>query len=227
MVAPAEAVTESWIPQPIFVAKKGQTFGKIWKGKIDRSVSVSYIESGVVFSTNSTELCGEKSGRADRSARTSPPQKELIMNPLTKWNPFRELEDIQNRLSSLYGRTPTGGLGEEAMTVSEWTPLVDIVEDDKEYLIKAELPEVKKEDVKVTVDNGVLTITGERKFEKEEKGRKYHRVERGYGSFTRSFALPEGAAGDKISAEFKEGVLKVHLATSGEAKPKSIDVKVD
>ncbi|MGA7903058.1 MAG: Hsp20/alpha crystallin family protein [Terrimicrobiaceae bacterium] len=227
MVAPAEAVTESWIPQPIFVAKKGQTFGKIWKGKIDRSVSVSYIESGVVFSTNSTELCGEKSGRADRSARTSPPQKELIMNPLTKWNPFRELEDIQNRLSSLFGRTPMGGLGEEAMTVSEWTPLVDIVEDDKEYLIKAELPEVKKEDVKVTVDNGVLTITGERKFEKEEKGRKYHRVERGYGSFTRSFALPEGAAGDKISAEFKEGVLKVHLAKSGEAKPKSIDVKVD
>jgi HSP20 family protein len=149
------------------------------------------------------------------------------MNPLTKWNPFRELEDIQNRLSSLFGRTPMRGLGEEAMTLSEWTPLVDIVEDDKEYLIKAELPEVKKEDVKVTVENGVLTITGERKFEKEEKGRKYHRVERGYGSFMRSFALPEGAAGEKISAEFKDGVLKVHLAKSAEAKPKSIDVKVD
>jgi HSP20 family protein len=149
------------------------------------------------------------------------------MNPLTKWNPFRELEDIQNRLSSLFGRTPLHGFGEEAMTVSEWTPLVDIAEDDKEYLIKAELPEVKKEDVKVTVENGVLTITGERKFEKEEKGKKYHRVERGYGSFMRSFTLPEGAAGDKISAEFKEGVLKVHLAKSAEAKPKSIDVKVD
>ena len=149
------------------------------------------------------------------------------MNPLTKWNPFRELEDIQNRLSSLFGRTPMRGLGEEAMTVSEWTPLVDIVEDDKEYLIKAELPEVKKEDVKVTVENGVLTITGERKFEKEEKGKKYHRIERAYGSFMRSFTLPEGAAGDKISAEFKEGVLKVHLAKSAEAKPKSIDVKVD
>ena len=149
------------------------------------------------------------------------------MNALTKWNPFRELEDIQNRLSSLFGRTPMRGLGEEAMTVSEWTPLVDIVEDEKEYLIKAELPEVKKEDVKVTVENGVLTITGERKFEKEEKGKKYHRVERGYGSFMRSFTLPEGAAGDKVSAEFKEGVLKVHLAKSAEAKPKSIDVKVD
>ena len=96
------------------------------------------------------------------------------MDPLTKWNPFRELEDIQNRLSSLFGRTPMRGLAQEAMTVSEWTPLVDIVEDDKEYVIKAELPEVKKEDVKVTVDNGVLTIIGERKFEKEEKGKKYH-----------------------------------------------------
>ncbi|MGA9578568.1 MAG: Hsp20/alpha crystallin family protein, partial [Terrimicrobiaceae bacterium] len=125
------------------------------------------------------------------------------MNALTKWNPFRELEDIQSRLSSLFGRTPLRGFGEEAMTVSEWTPLVDIAEDDKEYLIKAELPEVKKEDVKVTVEGGVLTITGERKFEKEEKGTKYHRLERAYGSFMRSFTLPEGAAGDKISADFK------------------------
>ena len=149
------------------------------------------------------------------------------MNPLAKWNPFRELEDIQNRLSSVFGRTSLRGLGEETMTVSEWTPLVDVAEDDKEYLIKAELPEVKKEDVKVTVENGVLTITGERKFEKEEKNKKYHRVERAYGSFMRSFTLPQDAAGDKISAEFKDGVLKVHLPKSAEAKPKSIDVKVD
>ena len=149
------------------------------------------------------------------------------MNALTKWSPFRELEDLQNRLSSLFGRTPVRGLGEEAMTVSEWTPLVDIAEDDQEYLIKAELPEVKKEDVKVTVENGVLTITGERRFEKEEKGKKYHRVERAYGSFVRSFTLPEGAAGDKVTAEFKDGVLKVHLAKSTEAKSKSINVKVD
>lgn len=148
------------------------------------------------------------------------------MNPLTKWSPFRELEDIQDRLSSLFGRTRMGDL-RETMTVSEWTPLVDITEDDKEYLIKAELPDVKKEDVKVTVENGVVTITGERKFEKEEKGKKYHRIERAYGTFMRSFTLPEGAAGDKISAEFKDGVLKVHLPKSVEAKPKPIDVKVD
>ena len=109
------------------------------------------------------------------------------MNALTKWNPFRELEEIQSRLSSLFGGTPLKGLGEETMTVSEWAPLVDITEDEKEYLIKAELPEVKKEDVKVTVENGTLSITGERKFEKEEKGKKYHRVERAYGSFMRVF----------------------------------------
>jgi len=148
------------------------------------------------------------------------------MNALTKWNPFRELEDMQNRLTSLFGRTPWRGLGEETMTVTEWTPLVDITEDDKEYLIKAELPEVKKEDVKVSVEEGTLAISGERKFEKEEKGKKYHRIERAYGSFMRSFTLPEGAAGDKVSAEFKDGVLKVHLPKSPEAKPKSIDVKV-
>ena len=148
------------------------------------------------------------------------------MNALAKWNPFRELEEIQNRLGSLFPRTPVRGLGQEAMTVSEWTPLVDITEDEKEYLIKAELPEVNKEDVKVTVENGTLTITGERKFEKEEKGKKYHRIERAYGSFVRSFTLPESAAGDKVSADFKDGVLKVHLPKSAEAKPKSIDVKV-
>jgi HSP20 family protein len=148
------------------------------------------------------------------------------MNALTKWNPFRELEEIQNRMSSVFGRTPVRGSGQEAMTVSEWTPLVDITEDDKEYLIKAELPEVKKEDVKVTVENGTLTITGERKFEKEEKGKKYHRMERAYGSFMRSFTLPEGAAGDKTTADFKDGVLKVHLPKSAEAKPKSIEVQV-
>jgi HSP20 family protein len=116
--------------------------------------------------------------------------------------------------------------GKEAMTVAEWVPLVDIVEDEKEYLIKAELPEVKKEDVKVTVEDDVLTITGERKYEKEEKGKKYHRVERAYGSFERSFTLPEDADGSKVSAEFKDGILKVRLPKSEKAKPKAVEVKV-
>lgn len=150
------------------------------------------------------------------------------MNGLTHWDPFKELDELQNRLSTLLGRVPARrkDAGKEAMTVAEWAPLVDITEDDKEYLIKAELPEVKKEDVKVTVENGVLTITGERKFEKEEKGKKYHRIERAYGSFARSFTLPDDADADKVNAEFKDGLLKVHLAKSEAAKPKQIEVKV-
>jgi len=150
------------------------------------------------------------------------------MNAITRWDPFRELDELQNRLSALFGRAPIrkNGSKDEALAVAEWAPVVDIVEDDNEYLIKAELPEVKKEDVKVTVQDDVLTISGERMFEKEEKGRKYHRMERAYGSFARSFTLPEDADGEKVAAEFKDGVLKVHLPKSEQAKPKSIEVKI-
>ena len=138
------------------------------------------------------------------------------------------MQELQGRLTRLFslGLARFENGGEEAMTVTEWAPSVDITEDEKEYLIKADLPEVKKEDVKVTVDDDVLTITGERKFEKEEKGRKYHRLERSYGKFLRSFTLPTGANGTKVSAEFKDGVLKVHLPKSENAKAKPVDVKV-
>ncbi len=146
---------------------------------------------------------------------------------MTRWNPFKELEDMEKRLSTYFGRPLARTNGEkEAITVSEWAPLVDIAEDDKEYLIKAEVPEMKKEDIKLNVHDDILTISGERKYEKEEKGKKYHRVERAYGSFTRSFTLPEDADGSKVSAEYKEGVLKVHLPKSEKAKPKAIEVKV-
>ena len=150
------------------------------------------------------------------------------MNAITRWDPFRELDELQNRLSTLFGRAPIrkNGSKDEALAVAEWAPVVDIVEDDNEYLIKAELPEVKKEDVKVTVQDNVLTISGERQYEKEEKGKKYHRVERAYGSFARSFSLPEDADGEKVAAEFKNGVLMVHLPKSEKAKPKSIEVKI-
>src|SRR5436309_3740613 len=131
------------------------------------------------------------------------------MNTMTKWNPFKEMEDLENRLSTLFGRAPVrrGNGEEEFITMTEWAPLVDITEDDKEYLIKAELPEVKKDDVKVTVESGVLTISGERKFEREEKDKRYHRIERSYGSFTRSFNVPDDADDAKVAAEFKDGVL--------------------
>jgi len=150
-----------------------------------------------------------------------------MMNTLTRWEPLREMEDLQNRLSALFGRTPVRrGSGKESITLPEWTPLADITEDDKEYVIKAELPELRREDVKVTVENGILTISGERKFEKEEKKKKYHRVERGYGSFVRSFALPEDADADKVKAQFKQGMLEVHLPKNEKAKPKQIEVQV-
>jgi HSP20 family protein len=112
------------------------------------------------------------------------------------------------------------------MTVADWVPSVDVSETEGEYQIKAELPEVKKEDVKVTVEDGVLTIQGERKHEKEEKGKKYHRVERSYGSFVRSFTLPDLVDEEKVKAEFKDGVLNVQLPKSEKAKPKAIEVAV-
>ncbi len=150
------------------------------------------------------------------------------MNTLARWNPFKEMDDLQGRFAKLLGLTPVraGNSGEEVMTVTDWAPAVDISEDDKEYLVKADLPEVKKEDVKVTVEDSVLTITGERKFEKEEKDKKYHRIERSYGSFLRSFTLPDGADGSKVNADFKDGVLKVHLPKNEKAKPKAVEVKV-
>jgi len=123
-------------------------------------------------------------------------------------------------------REATGSGGKEALTVSQWSPLVDITEDDKEYLIKVELPDMKKEDVRLTVENDVLAISGERKFEKEEKDRKYHRIERAYGSFVRSFSLPEDADGSKVTADFKDGMLQVRLPKSVKAKPKAIEIKV-
>lgn len=144
-----------------------------------------------------------------------------------RWNPFQEMADFERRLERFFGRAPvTSGNGEEPIAEQLWSPLTDITEDDKEFLVKVELPEMKKEDVKVTVENGTLRITGERKAEKEEKTKKYHRIERSYGSFERSFTLPGGADGTKVNAEYKDGVLAVHLPKTAEAKPKAIDVKV-
>ena len=150
------------------------------------------------------------------------------MNALTYWTPSKEMDVLQNRLARFFGLAPanTANGGQELMTLAQWSPSVDISEDDKEWLIKADLPQVKKEDVKVTVENGVLTVTGERKFEKEEKDKKYHRIERSYGNFFWSFTLPEGAEGGKVSAQFKDGVLEVRLPKNEKAKTTAVEVKV-
>jgi HSP20 family protein len=153
------------------------------------------------------------------------------MNKLTIWNPFRELDEMQNRLGLLFGGFPTfpnriGNGSGKSLVLPEWSPLVDITEDDHEYLFKADLPEMKKEDVKVTVENGVLSIAGERKTEKEEKKKKFHRLERAFGFFERTFTVPEDADAAKIVADFKDGVLKIHLPKLAMAKAKPIEVKV-
>jgi HSP20 family protein len=145
---------------------------------------------------------------------------------ISKWDPFRELEDMSRRLNRVFGASPLQRGGQEEMTYPDWQPLVDISETPETFVITAELPEVKKEDIKITLENGVLTIRGERRFEKEEKGKKYHRVERAYGSFLRSFAVPESVDQEKVRADAKDGVLTVTLAKSAKVLPRTVDVQV-
>lgn len=146
---------------------------------------------------------------------------------LVKWDPFRELEDVTNRLNRIFGQSLVRSeSGQNMLAVSDWAPSVDISETDSAYLIKGEIPGVKKEDVKVTIQDGMLTIQGERRQEKEEKGKKFHRIECSYGSFARSFRVPSDADENSVKAEFKDGMLNVTLAKSEKAKPKSINVSV-
>lgn len=149
---------------------------------------------------------------------------------LVRWDPFRELEEMSDRLNRMFGRStlarPGGEPGTSALTAFDWAPSVDILETNEEYQVKAELPEVKKEDVKVSVDGGVLRIEGERKQDKEEKGKRFHRIERSYGSFLRTFTLPDNVNESGVRAEFKDGILNVRLPKAEKAKPKAIEVKV-
>lgn len=148
------------------------------------------------------------------------------MNALTRWDPFRELEDMQSRLTSVLGRRSQQEDGnKESIAATQWTPLVDVVEDEKEYVITAELPEIQKNDIKLSVENGMLVLSGERKFKKEENGRKYRRIERAYGTFVRTFTLPDDADSANVNAQFKDGVLAVHIAKRESARPKLIEVK--
>lgn len=145
---------------------------------------------------------------------------------IIRWDPVRDLEDMYGRLNRVFGQPVLRRATDDSEAFADWTPSMDLEEVDGEYLLKADLPAVKKEDVKVSLENGVLAIEGERKQEKEEKGKKFHRIERSYGKFIRRLAVPTDADPQKVSAEFKDGVLNVHLPKSPVAKPRSIDVKV-
>ena len=148
------------------------------------------------------------------------------MNTLTKWNPLREFELMRNRMNTLFPGALPPRTFEEPFGTSEWSPLVDVEETDKEYLIKAELPEVRKEDVKVELENGSIRIAGERKQEKETEGHRFLRVERNYGAFERIFAMPEGAEKKGISSEFRDGILKIHLPKSPGTEHRTMEIPV-
>ena len=151
------------------------------------------------------------------------------LNKVITWNPLREIDEAQNRFNPFFlARFPNrmGSGAIDSLSVADWSPDVDISEDDRGYLLKADLPEMKKDDVRVTVEDGILCVSGERKSVKEDQKRKFHRIERSFGTFERSFTLPEDADSTKVTAEFHDGVLKVHLPTTPIARSKAIEVKV-
>jgi HSP20 family protein len=145
---------------------------------------------------------------------------------LVRWDPFTEMDTVFNRMMPrLFGSWPRLALGEEGAKFG-WSPCADISETDKEYLVRAELPAVKKEDVHVTVDGGMLTIEGERKQQKEDKSERFHRLESVYGKFTRSLSLPENADAKNIKCEDRDGILTVHIPKTATEKHEPIEVKV-
>ncbi len=142
------------------------------------------------------------------------------MNTLSIWNPIHEMDELfHNRLASV--------LGGEGLQSVAWSPVVDIEESAEAYIIRAELPGLSKEKVKVTVENGVLTLSGERDLERRVETKTFHRVERSHGTFTRSFTLPDDVDAESVVANFKDGLLEIQIAKREEALPKSIEVRVE
>ena|ERR1051325_9444850 len=138
-------------------------------------------------------------------------------------NPLREMMDLQRTINQLFNTDKTTG---DDVALSAWTPAVDIFEGESEYVIKLELPEVARDEVKVNLHDQTLSISGERKIENEDKRDSYHRIERSYGQFYRSFTLPPNVNPEAINAQFKDGVLRLTLPKREEARPKQIDVKI-
>src|SRR5436305_14755840 len=146
------------------------------------------------------------------------------MTVLTRWDPFREFTTLQDRMNRLF--RDNYGEGQEALSTSTFAPPVDVYEDEHNVTLKIEVPGIDEKDIDVQIENNLLTVHGERKFEKEEKEENYRRIERQYGSFIRSFTLPNTVDSENISADYDKGVLKIRLAKKAEAKPKQIRVNV-
>src|SRR5258708_22886785 len=147
------------------------------------------------------------------------------MTVVTRWDPFREFSTLQDRMTRLF-RDSYGDGREEALTTSTFAPPVDVYEDEHNITLKIEVPGIDEKDIDVRIENNTLTVHGERKLEKEEKEENYRRVERQYGSFTRTFTLPSTVDPEKVEANYDKGVLKVRLVKKAEAKPKQIKVNV-
>jgi HSP20 family protein len=145
------------------------------------------------------------------------------MTVITRWDPFREFSSLQDRMNRLF-RESQGP--EESLATSSFAPPVDVYEDEHNVTLKIEVPGIDENDIDVRIENNVLTVHGERKFEKEEKEQNYRRVERQYGSFTRTFTLPTTVDAEKVSANYDKGILKIALPKKAEAKPKQIKVNV-
>lgn len=150
------------------------------------------------------------------------------MSNLTRWNPINEFEDLMNRYNRMFGLARTGEReGKDLFSRSDWAPAVDIKETDQAFTVEAELPGMSKDDVKVTVHDGVLTIKGERKQEEETEDKKVHRIERFYGSFMRRFTLPENVDENSVRANFKDGLLTLTINKAEPKEPKAIEVNVE
>ena len=147
---------------------------------------------------------------------------------ITRWNdPFRELESFRNQMNRLFGEVlPAGRVGDEAPSLAAWAPPVDITETPDQLVFQVELPGFSHDDLSLRAENGVLTLEGERKFEKETEKKAYHRVERAYGRFVRSFSLPVNVDPQKINASLVDGILTVELQKREESKPKSIPIGI-
>ena len=147
--------------------------------------------------------------------------------PITRWDPFRELAAVQDRMNRLFQDSFSPAMrAEEGLATSTFMPPVDIYEDEHNITLKLEVPGIEEKDLDVRVENNVLTVRGERKLEKEEKQENFHRIERQYGSFARSFTLPNTVDPDNVAADYRNGVLELKLAKRAEAKPKQIKVNI-
>lgn len=146
---------------------------------------------------------------------------------MIKYDPFKELRSLQDEMNRLFMTSLPRNISEEEMTSGGWSPSVDIYESEGEIVLEAELPGMKSEDFEVSIENNVITLKGERHFGKKEEGDNYHRVERAYGSFTRSFSLPRSVSDESTSAEFNNGILRVSLPKEEDAKSRKIEVKSD